>query len=70
MANTPHVAIRVERSELARWKESCVHEETNVSEQVRKLMEAWCKVVDDKKERLDWESSNVDLEKVRAKYGI
>lgn len=41
---TPHISIRVDKDRLGKWKDLCSKSDTDLSTQVRKLMDAWVRV--------------------------
>lgn len=44
MPATPHISLRVPSSKLESWREACSKNNTDISSQIRKLMDAWVKV--------------------------
>ena len=44
MAVTPHISLRVPSSKLESWRKACEKNNTDISSQIRKLMDAWVKV--------------------------
>lgn len=67
---TPHISLRVEPAVFQRWKNRCSSNQTNVSEQIRYLMNAWCDIQDESDSLKELVESKIDLDKLRKKYGI
>lgn len=42
MASTPHLSVRVPPEMLDEWKKNCTEAEVGVSQQIRRMMNAWC----------------------------
>lgn len=47
---TPQITVRVKPDDLERWKRTCDSHSTDVSSQIRVLMEAWCWAEDRREE--------------------
>lgn len=67
---TPHISLRVPNKTFDRWKATCQKHDTNVSEQIRLLMNAWCDIDEEAESLKELVESKVDIEKIRKKYGI
>ena len=56
MPSTPHISLRVSASRLSSWKKACRNNNTDVSSQIRKLMDAWVKIEEFKDDDSDLQS--------------
>lgn len=50
MSSTPHISLRVPSDKLESWKKACNDNDTDVSSQIRKLMDAWVRIEEYKNE--------------------
>lgn len=70
MAVTPHISLRVDKDRLERWQSACQIEDKTLSDVIRKLMDSWCDAKEEYLSQKELVDSQVDMEKLRKKYGV